>query len=192
MVLHPLIQRECCFCSHVPFSPFERVQTSFSAAGRHSSSTFPFLILESAYKAVGPGFSGPGDSWITAWTRLQVGMVNILPAWHYPPPLLPPTPSPVPGCPGCHRVDGVQLPRPGPLDPVLGSCVVHGRVELACLPCSTGCRHGKWKRRWWASPRVPLHLPPLHIPCVYLLFKRRGRDIKGWRRPYVTHPFLNK
>lgn len=94
MVLHPLIQRECCVCSHVPFSPFERVQTSFSAAGRHSSSTFPFLILESAYKAVGPGFSGPRDSWITAWTRLQVGMVNILPAWHYPPPLLPPPPVP--------------------------------------------------------------------------------------------------
>lgn len=94
MVLHPLVQRECYFCPHVPFSPFERVQTSFSAAGRHSSSTFPFLILESAYKAVGPGFSGPGDSWITAWTRLQVGMVNILPAWHYPPPLLPHPPVP--------------------------------------------------------------------------------------------------
>lgn len=78
--------------------------------------------------------------------------------------------------------------RPCPLH----SHMVHCRVEPVCLPCSTGCHHGKWKRRWWANPRVPLHLPPLQVPRVYLLFKRRGRDMKGWRRLYVTYPFLNK
>ena len=31
----------------------------------------------------------------------------------------------------------------------------------------------------------------LHIPPVYLLLKRRGRDIKGWRRLCFL-PFLNK
>lgn len=139
---------------------------------------------------MGPGFSGPGDSWITAWTRLQVGMVNILPAWHYPLPF-PPTPQ-----------SRARLPWLSEF--MASSCSVVAIWTLSWVAV--------WYTAGWSSLASPalqgvvmgngregggpvlVSLSTCH-PSTFLvciLFKRRGRDIKGWRRLYVTYPFLNK
>lgn len=85
------------------------------------------------------------------------------------------------------QVSWLQLP--GHLDPgSLDGRVVHCRVQPTTYPVLKGVIMGNRQEQVAGQSLCPLSPP---MPLLPLLFKRRGRGIKGWRGLF-TYPFPNK
>lgn len=152
-----------------PFSPLNRCKLS---SPRQLEDIPPTLLPswpKKAPRAGGPGFSGPEHARSSHCGLCPSRDAAVLPAWRYP--HLPPALS------HARLLWVSQLQQPG---------------RGWSLFASPADRMSLWETegKVLGQSLCPSYSPFPCIPRLCLLFTRRGRNLKGWRR--LCYPFLNK